>query len=87
MSCRIGSKAELEQGAVGGQSSQSFEETNSFPEQCKHRMHNPCIGFTLQYLLYVHGCAFTCKSWVETSCIMAPPFMNTLSTPTMDLER
>jgi hypothetical protein len=50
-------------------------------------MHNPWIGFTLQYLLYVHGCAFTCRSWVETSCIMAPPFMNTLSTPTMDLER
>jgi hypothetical protein len=87
MSCHIGPKAELEQGAIGGQSSQSFEETNSFPEHGKHRMHNPSIGFTLQYLLYVHGCAFTCRSWVETSFIMAPPFMNTLFTPTMDLER
>jgi hypothetical protein len=87
MSCCIGPKVELEQVAIGGQSSQSFEETNSFPEQGKHQIHNPCIGFTLQYLLYVHGCAFTCRSWMETSCIMAPPFMNTLSTPTMDLER
>jgi hypothetical protein len=31
-------------------------------------MHDPCIGFTL-YLLYVHDCAFTYRSWVEPSCI------------------
>jgi hypothetical protein len=43
----IGPNTELEQGAAGGQSSQSFEETNHFPEQGKHRMHNPFIGFTL----------------------------------------
>jgi hypothetical protein len=47
MSCRIGPKAELEQGAVGEQSSQSFEKTNSIFQQGKHQMHNPCIGFTL----------------------------------------
>jgi hypothetical protein len=32
-------------------------------------MHNPCIGFTLQYLLYVHDCAFTYRSWVEPSYV------------------
>jgi hypothetical protein len=47
MSCRIGPNAEVEQGAAGRQPSQSFEETNPFPEQGKHRMHNPSIGFTL----------------------------------------
>jgi hypothetical protein len=87
MSCRIGPNTELERGDAGGQPPSSLEETNSFPEQGKHRMHNPSISSTLQYLLYVKGCAFMCRSWVETSCIMAPPFMNTLSTPTMDLER
>jgi hypothetical protein len=44
MSCRIGPNTELEQGAAEGQPSPSFEETNPFPEQCKHRMHNPSIG-------------------------------------------
>jgi hypothetical protein len=43
MSCRIGPNIELEQGAAGGQPSSSFEETNSFPEQGKHQMHNPSI--------------------------------------------
>jgi hypothetical protein len=47
MSCRIGPNVEVEQGTAGGQPSQSFEETKSFPEQGKHRMHNPSIGFTL----------------------------------------
>jgi hypothetical protein len=47
MSCRIGPNIELEQGTVGGQPSQSFEETNAFLEQGKYRMHNPFIGFTL----------------------------------------
>jgi hypothetical protein len=47
MSCRIGPNAEVGQGAAGGQPSQSFEEINPFPEQGKHRMHNPSIGFTL----------------------------------------
>jgi hypothetical protein len=27
--------------------SQSFEETNPFPEQGKHRMHNPSIGVVM----------------------------------------
>jgi hypothetical protein len=53
MSCHIGPNTELEQGAAGGQPSPSFEEANPFPEQGKHRMHNPSISFTLQYLLYV----------------------------------
>jgi hypothetical protein len=43
MSCRIEPNTELEQGAAGGQPSSSFEETNPFPEQGKHRMHNPSI--------------------------------------------
>jgi hypothetical protein len=47
MSCRIGPNAEVGQGATGGQPSQSFEKTNPFPEQGKHRMHNPSISFTL----------------------------------------
>jgi hypothetical protein len=41
MSCHIGPNAELKQGAFGGQSSQSFEEANIFPDQGKHRMHTP----------------------------------------------
>jgi hypothetical protein len=44
MPCRIGPNTELEQGAVGGQPSPSFEEANPFPEQDKHRMYNPSIG-------------------------------------------
>jgi hypothetical protein len=47
MSCRIGPNTELEQGAAGGQLSPSFKEANPFPEQGKHRMHNPSICFTL----------------------------------------
>jgi hypothetical protein len=47
MSCYIGPNTELEQGAVGAQPSQRFEEANLFPEQGKHRMHNPSIGFIL----------------------------------------
>jgi hypothetical protein len=46
MTCRIEPNVEVEQGAVGGQPSRSFEEANSFPEQGKHRLHNPCLGFT-----------------------------------------
>jgi hypothetical protein len=50
MSCRIGANTELEQGAVGGQLSRSFEETNPFPEQGKHR----CIilVWVLHYNIY-----------------------------------
>jgi hypothetical protein len=44
MSCRIGPNTELERGAAGGQPSSSYEETNPFPEQGKHRMHNSSIG-------------------------------------------
>jgi hypothetical protein len=47
MSCRIGPNTEFEQGAVEGQPSRSFEEANLFPEQGKHQMHNPSIGFYL----------------------------------------
>jgi hypothetical protein len=47
MSCRIGPNTDVEQGVVGGQLSQSFEEANIFFEQDKHRMHNPSLGFTL----------------------------------------
>jgi hypothetical protein len=42
-----GPNNELERGAAGGQPSSSLEENNSFPEQGKHRMHNPSIGSTL----------------------------------------
>jgi hypothetical protein len=44
MSCRIGPNTESERGAARGQPSSSFEETNPFPEQDKHRLHNPSIG-------------------------------------------
>jgi hypothetical protein len=37
MSCRIGPNVELEQGAIGGQPMQSFEEANLSVEQGKHR--------------------------------------------------
>jgi hypothetical protein len=47
MPCHIGPNVEVEQGAVGGQPSRSFEEANLFPEQGNHQMHNPSIGFTL----------------------------------------
>jgi hypothetical protein len=47
MSYRIGPNIELGQGAVRGQPSQSFEGANPFPEQGKHRMHNPYIDSTL----------------------------------------
>jgi hypothetical protein len=46
MSCRIGPNTEFEQGAIGGQPSQSFEEANPFPKQGKHRLHNSYIGLT-----------------------------------------
>jgi hypothetical protein len=69
MSCRIGPNTKLEQGTAGGQPPSSLEETNPFSKQGKHRMHNPSIGSTLQYLLYVHDLAFTYKCWVEPSYI------------------
>jgi hypothetical protein len=50
MSYRIGPNTEVGQGAVGGQTSRSFEEASPFPEQGKHRMHNPSIG--LFYNIY-----------------------------------
>jgi hypothetical protein len=54
VSCRIGPNAEVEQGAVGGQPSRSFEETNNFPEQGKHRLHNPCIDLLNNiYFMYM----------------------------------
>jgi hypothetical protein len=46
-------------------------------------MHNPSIGFTLIFTL-CRDCAFTCRSWMETSCIRVFPYKNTLFTPTMD---
>jgi hypothetical protein len=54
MSCRIGPNTKLEQGAAGEQPSSSFEETNPFPEQGKHRMHNPSIGSLYNiYFMYM----------------------------------
>jgi hypothetical protein len=46
-------------------------------------MHNPSIGFTLIFTLY-HDCAFTFRSWMETSYIMVFPYKNTLFTPVVD---
>jgi hypothetical protein len=48
----MGPNTKLEQGAVGGQPSQSFEEASPFLEQGKHRMHNPSIGSL--YVMIVH---------------------------------
>jgi hypothetical protein len=54
MSCHIGPNTELEQGAAGRQPSSSFEETNPFLEQDKHRMHNPSIGSLYNiYFMYM----------------------------------
>jgi hypothetical protein len=72
MLCHIGPNTEVGQEAVGRQPSRSFEEANISFEQGKHQMHNPSIGFSLQYLLYVRDCAFTCRSLMETSCITDP---------------
>jgi hypothetical protein len=50
----MGPNTELEQGAARGQPSSSFEETNSFPGQGKHRMHNPSIGSLYNtYFMYM----------------------------------
>jgi hypothetical protein len=54
MSCHIGPNIELERGAAGGQPSSSFDETNPFPEQGKHRMHNPSISSLYNiYFMYM----------------------------------
>jgi hypothetical protein len=54
MSYRTWPNSELEQGAAGGQPSSSFEKTNPFPEQGKHRMHNPSIGSLYNtYFMYM----------------------------------
>jgi hypothetical protein len=54
MSCRIGPNTGLEQGAARGQPSQSFEETNFFPEQGKQRMQNPSIDSLYNtYFMYM----------------------------------
>jgi hypothetical protein len=54
MSCHIGPNTELERGAARGQPSSSFEETNPFPEQGKHQMHNSSIGSLYNiYFMYM----------------------------------
>jgi hypothetical protein len=54
MSCRLGLNTELERGATGGQPLSSLEETNPFPEQGKHRMHNLSIGSLYNiYFMYM----------------------------------
>jgi hypothetical protein len=54
MSCRMGPNTELERGVAGAQPSSSFEETNPFPKQGKHRMHNPFIGSLYNiYFMYM----------------------------------
>jgi hypothetical protein len=73
----------LEQGAIGEQPSSSFEETNPFLEQDKHRMHNPFIGSLYNiYFMYmiVHLCSGV--GW-NLAALGLFPYMNTLSTPTM----
>jgi hypothetical protein len=53
MSCHIRPNAEVEQGAVGGQSSRSFEEVNISFEQCKHRMHTPFHRVSLYNIYFI----------------------------------
>jgi hypothetical protein len=53
MSCCIGPNAEVEQGAVGGQSSRNFEEANISFEQGKHQMHNPSHRFPLYNIYFM----------------------------------
>jgi hypothetical protein len=46
-------------------------------------MNTPSIGFTLIFTLCYEG-AFTCKSWMETSCIRIFLLKEYLATPSMD---
>jgi hypothetical protein len=87
MSCHIRPNTELERGAAGGQPSSSFEETNPFSKQSKHRMHNPSIGYTLYYLLYVHDATFMYRSWLEPSCIRFTSLIEIPCLPYDGLER
>jgi hypothetical protein len=52
MSCRIEPNTEFEQGAVRGQHSQSFEETN-FPEQGKNQMHTTSHRVSLYNIYFI----------------------------------
>jgi hypothetical protein len=64
MTCRVGPNTELERGAAGGQPSSSFEETNPFPQQGKHRMHNPSIGSLYNnYFMYMTAHLRTGVGW------------------------
>jgi hypothetical protein len=49
-------------------------------------MHNSSIGFILIFTL-CHDCAFTCRSWMETSCIKTFPLQEDLVYPCDGLER
>jgi hypothetical protein len=53
MSCRMGHNVEFEQGAFGGQHSQSFEEANIFPQQGKHRLHTPSHRVLLYNIYFI----------------------------------
>jgi hypothetical protein len=46
MSYRIGTNAEGEPEAAGGPPSHGGEDTDFSCERGKHRLNNPCIGFT-----------------------------------------
>jgi hypothetical protein len=60
MSWRIGPNAEFEQGSIGGQPSQSFEEDNLFPEQGKHQMHTPSHRILLYNIYFVFMIVHLC---------------------------
>jgi hypothetical protein len=53
MPCHIGPNTEVEQGAVGGQPSRSFEEANISFEQGKHRMHTPSDRVSLYNIYFM----------------------------------
>jgi uncharacterized membrane protein YbaN (DUF454 family) len=85
MSCRIGPNTELEQGAVGGQSSQNFEETNSFPEQGKHGcILLPYVSLNI-YFMYMIVHLRTGVGW-NLVALGLFSIQRYLVYPTMDLE-
>jgi hypothetical protein len=86
MSCRIGPNTELERGAGGAQPPSSLEETNSFPEQGKHR----CILLLYVslniYFMYMIVYLRTGVGWNLVPLGLFP-LQRYLVYPTMDLER
>jgi hypothetical protein len=86
MSCRIGPNTELEREAARGQLPSCLEETNSFPEQGKHR----CIilVYVLLYNIYFMYMIVHLRIGVRWNLVALGlfPLQRYLVYPMMDLE-